>query len=56
MQKVKMIKTLSKKIPNGSIGIVNGSDIRKPGLHLVEFSCGYAAYVYNHEVEELKDE
>ena len=55
MERVKMIKTLApKEIPNGSIGTVKCQcSIKKNGLHYVEFDCGWAAYVYGHEVEKI---
>ncbi len=52
MQRVTMIQTLDPdKIPNGSTGTVIGKhDISGPGLHHIQFDCGYHAYVYPGEV------
>lgn len=58
IQRVKMLKTRApKKIPNGSIGgVIGPKDIRKYGLHLVEFDCGFAAFVTPDEVEIINNE
>ena len=56
MQRVRMLKTLApKEIPNGSIGTVKCQcSIKENGLHYVEFDCGFAAFVFNCEVEKIK--
>jgi len=46
--RVRMINTLSDKIPNGSEG---WCAVPESGLTQVEFDNGYTAFVYKHEVE-----
>jgi hypothetical protein len=57
MTRVMMTKSLDpNQIPNGTRGkVIDGTDPSASGLHAVWFECGWAAYVYPHEVEILEE-
>ena len=60
MQKVRMIKSQAPdEIPNGSIGVVVGGDITRPGLAFVRFKRKWFgkiwAFVYPNEVELIEE-
>jgi hypothetical protein len=49
--RVRMIKTLSDKIPNGTEG---WCQTPKDGLNQVNFDNGFMAFVYQHEIQVIK--